>query len=448
MAFADLKNKAKEAFRRKNYDLAVQIYVEAFQFEANDGEAVEGFFQAAKKLTETKGKGLFGGMFSGVSLGGSRDPMKRMAAAFRTLAKNPDHKGTLMALGEAAVEAGQLEAAIGGYKRAADADTTDPEPWKRLGEALAKRGRIPEALQALDNAVKAAPRDQEALKLRKNVAAEGSLKIAGFETARSSRDLIKDKDVAQKLETQTRIQLTPEHAASEVAKVLEEVKAKPDDVRLRVRLGDLQLQRGDEQAALAAYEEAARLDPRNFDLRTRVGDLKLSFVETVYKVARTAAREHPDDAAAMAKAVAAEKTLIDARLEEYFRRVKEHPLDLAERFKLGRTLLAAGRVEEATGEFQQTVRDPNRKTDSLLLLAKCFEKSNLHGLALKKLEEAVADYPSLTNPRARDVHYEHADLLARTGQKEKARQIFERLYEEDITYRDVAARLKDLNPAS
>jgi tetratricopeptide (TPR) repeat protein len=448
MAFADLKNKAKEAFRRKNYDLAVQIYVEAFQFEANDQEAVEGFFQAAKKLAETRGKGLFGGMFSNVSLGGTRDPMKRMAQCFRALAKNPEHKGTLMSLGEAAVEAGQLEAAIGGYKRAAEVDTTDAEPWKRLGEALAKRGRIPEALAALDNAVKAAPRDQEAIKLRKNTAAEGALKISGFETAKSSRELIKDKDVAQKLETQTRLQLTPEHAAAEITKVLEQVTAEPNNPRVRVRLAELHLQRGDEEAALKAFEEALALDPRNFDLGTRIGDLKLGRYQHAYDAAKKAAAAAPDDAAAKAKVAEATKALIDARLVEYGRRVKEHPLDLAERFKLGRTLLAAGRVEEATGEFQQTVRDPNRKTDSLLLLAKCFEASNLPNLALKKLEEAVADYPSLTNPRAKDVHYEHASLLARTGQKEKARQIFERLYEEDISYRDVAARLKELAPAS
>jgi tetratricopeptide (TPR) repeat protein len=447
MAFADLKNKAKEAFRRKNYDLAVQIYVEAFQFEANDQEAVEGFFQAAKKLAETRGKGLFGGMFSNVSLGTTRDPMKRMAQCFRALAKNPEHKGTLMSLGEAAVEAGQLEAAIGGYKRAAEVDTTDPEPWKRLGEALAKRGRIQEATQALDNAVKANPRDQEAIKLRKNVAAEGALKISGFETAKSSRDLIKDKDVAQRLETQTRLQLTPEHAAAEVAKVIEQCKAEPTNARLRVRLADLQLQRGDEPAAIAALEEARTLDPRNFDLTVRLGDLRLGRFETALREARKALQEKPGDAALQAREAEAAKALIEARLEEFGRRVKEHPLDLAERFKYGKALLAAKRVEEATGEFQQTVRDPNRKTDSLLLLAKCFMESKLPNLALKKVEEAVADFPTLTTPRARDVHYEHADLLARTGNTEKARQIFERLYEEDITYRDVAKRLKELAPA-
>jgi tetratricopeptide (TPR) repeat protein len=443
MAFDDLKNKAKEAFRRKNYDLAVQIYVEAFQFQANDAEAVEGFFTSAKKLTESRGKGLFGGMFSGVGLSGGKDPMKRMASAFRALAKNPDHKGTLMALGESAAEAGQLEAAIGGYKRAAEQDTADPEPWKRLGQALAKRGRIPEALQALDNAVKAAPRDQEALKLRKDVAAEGALK-GGYETARSSRDLIKDKDVAQKLETEQRLQLTPEHAASEIEKVEAQCKAEPTNARMRVRLGELYLQRGEEAKALEAFEDALRTDPRNFDLSVRVGDQKLRAFEDGLRAARAATQQAPGDAAVRARETAAEKALIEARLVEYGRRVKEHPLDLAERFKLGRTLLAAGRTEEATAEFQQTVRDPNRKTDSLLLLARCFELSNLNGLALKKVEEAVADFPTLTSVKARDVHYAHADLLARVGKKDEARAIFERLYEEDITYRDVAARLKAL----
>lgn len=448
MAFADLKNKAKEAFRRKNYDLAVQIYVEAFQFEANDQEAVEGFFQAAKKLAETRGKGLFGGMFGKMSLSTIRDPLKRMAAAFRALAKNPEDKGTLMALGEAAVAAGQLEAAIGGYKRAAEADATDAEPWKRLGEALAKRGRIQEALSALDNAVKAAPRDQEAIKLRKNTAAEGALKISGFETAKSSRDLIKDKDVATKLEIETRLQLTPEHAASEIQKVLEQCKAEPQNGRLLVRLGDLQLQRGDEPAALRAFEDAVRLDPRNFDLSVRVGDIKLRVYEDAVRAARKALEAAPADPGLQGRVDAAEKALVDARLVEYTRRVKDHPLDLAERFKLGRTLLAAGRVEEATAEFQQTVRDPNRKIDSLLLMAKCFERSGLHSLALKKVEEAVTDFPSLTSQRAKDVHYAHADLLARTGNAARAREIFESLYEEDITYRDVAQRLKDLAPAS
>jgi len=80
MAVADLKTKARDAFRRRNYDLAIEMYLEALRFEANDPEMVDGFFQAARKAREMKGKTLFGGMFSKVSVSTSRDPAKRMAA--------------------------------------------------------------------------------------------------------------------------------------------------------------------------------------------------------------------------------------------------------------------------------------------------------------------------------------------------------------------------------
>jgi tetratricopeptide (TPR) repeat protein len=90
------------------------------------------------------------------------------------------------------------------------------------------------------------------------------------------------------------------------------------------------------------------------------------------------------------------------------------------------------------------VRDPNRKTDSLLLLGTCFEKKGLDSLAVKKLEEAVADFPAMTSPRAKDVYYAYADLLARQGEREKARKIFEQIFEVDIGYRDVSKRLDEL----
>ena len=46
-------------------------------------------------------------------------------------------------------------------------------------------------------ALKVDPRDQESLKARKNLAAEGALRSTGIEEAESSRDLIKDKGKQQ-----------------------------------------------------------------------------------------------------------------------------------------------------------------------------------------------------------------------------------------------------------
>jgi len=445
MAVSDLKHKAREAFRRKRYEMSVEAYQEYLKFQADDEEAVEGFFQAAHKLREGKGKRLFGGMLSKVSLSSSKDPLKRLASCFRALAKAPDDKRVLMALGDAAMEANASQAGIVAYRHAAQADPEDNEAWKRLGGALGRQGRIQEALKALAEAVRIKPRDQEALKLRKNLAAEGALKISGFETAASSRDLIKDKNVAKDLEMETRLQLTPEHAASEIEKVRAEIQAAPQDGRLRIRLGELLLQRAEEAAAIESFKTALGLDPANYDLSVRIGDIELSLLTGRYRAARDALHAAPEDDGAKGAHDTAYQALITASLEEYGRRVREHPLDLKERFRLGNWLLRSGKIDAALAEFQQTVRDPARKVDSLVLQARCFEKKGIQNLAAKKLEEAVGEFASLTGPKAKAVFYDYGDLLERTGKGEEARGIFERIVEEDAAYKDVLDRLAALS---
>lgn len=444
MAVKDLKNKGRDLFRRKQYELSIDAYLEYLRFEPDDEEAAEGFFQAAKKNRELKGKGLFGGMFKKMGVT-ARDPKKRINQALRALSKAPENKGLLMALGDAALDAGAMGTAAVAFNQAAEADPDDGEPFKRLGMALGRKGRIEEALNALRKACEINPKDQEANKLRKNLAAEGALKISGYETAKSSRDLIKDKTVAEELETEVRMQLTPEHAATEIEKLEEQVAANPEDPRLLVRLADLYEHKGDEVNALDRLEKALVVDGENYDLSVRIGDKKLRKVTDDYKAASEAMKAAPDDEGVKAAFATAKKALVAAKLTEHRRRVKEHPLDLTERFHLGRWQLEAGDVDNALAEFQQTVRDPNRKVDSLRFQAKCFEKKNLLGLAVKKLEEAVESFPSMASPKAKEVNYDYGDLLERQGQNEKAREVFEKIVEAEANYRDSLDRLSKLS---
>ncbi len=444
MAVKDLKNKGRDLFRRKQYELAIDAYLEYLRFEPDDEEATEGFFQAAKKNRELKGKGLFGGMFKKIGVT-ARDPKKRINQALRALSKAPENKGLLMALGDAALDAGAMGTAAVAFNQAAEADPEDGEPFKRLGMALGRKGRIEEALNALRKACEINPKDQEANKLRKNLAAEGALKISGYETAKSSRELIKDKDVAEELETEVRMQLTPEHAATEIDKLEEEVAANPDDPRLLVRLADLYEHKGDEVNALDRLEKALVVDGENYDLSVRIGDKKLRKVTDAYKTASEALKAAPDDEGAKSAFATAKEALVAAKLVEHGRRVKEHPLDLTERFHLGRWQLEAGDVDNALAEFQQTVRDPNRKVDSLRFQAKCFEKKNLLALAVKKLEEAAQSFPTLASPKAKEVNYDYGDLLERQGHKDKAREVFEKIVEAEANYRDSLDRLSKLS---
>src|SRR5262245_20220977 len=443
MGVTDLKAKAREAFKRKNYEHAVEVYVEAVQFAPDDIEIYEGLQQAAEKLREGKGKSLFGGVGK-LGLGAVRDPMKRIVASVRYLAKNPGDKGVLMDLGDAAETAGHLNGAVYAFRAAASADPNDNVAWKRLGALLYRQGKLKEASQAFGEAVKLDPKDQEAIKMRKNLAAEGALKVGGYETAKSSRELIRDKEIAGKLERDQRLQMTAQDAADEADRLRADIAKNPPNVsRLHIRLGEVLQQRGDVEAATKEYENAARLDPANYDITVRIGDIRLSQAQEAFAAARTAHEGSPT--AENEKALeAARGRLVEARLAEFGRRVKDHPTDLAERYKYGATLLMAGRLDEAIGEFQKTVQDPRRKTDSLLRLGECFEQKGMLDLAAKQVQKAAEDFPALNSDRAKEVYYRLAELHERRGAKEEAKREFMRIYEVDIGFKDVATRVTAL----
>lgn len=443
MGVADLKSKAREAFKRKNYEQAVEIYVAAFEFESNDLDLVEGFHQAATKLREGKGRSLFGGMGKlGLAMGG--DAQKKMLACVRYLAKNPEDKSAWMAFGTAGEAGGHWNTAAYAFRVAAKLDPEDNSAWKSLGAALYKQGKIKEASDAYGEAVRIDPKDQDALKMRKNLAAEGALKTAGYETAKSSRDLIKDKDVAGRLERDQRLQMTQQDATDEAARLRSEIEKNPaGSLRTRIRLADVLHQKGDLAGSLVELEKALALDPANYDLSVRIGDLKLATAQSDFEKVRDRFQADESDANRTALEAARAK-LLEIRLAEFQRRVKDHPTDLAERYKLGATFLMAGRLDEAIGEFQKTVQDPRRKTDSLLRMAECFEKKKMLDLAAKQVQKAAEDFPQLTTDRAKEIAYRLGELHERRGAKEDAKREYMRIFEVDIGYKDVSDRLNAL----
>ncbi|MBL9087085.1 MAG: tetratricopeptide repeat protein [Planctomycetia bacterium] len=443
MGVADLKSKARDSFKRKNYDLSVEMYLEVIQLDPNDIEALEGLHQAAEKRREGKGKSLFGGM-GRLGIASVRDPQKKIAAAARHLAKNPDDKEAWMSLGEAGEAGNFLNAAQFGFKMAAKLDPEDNTAWKSLGAALYRQGKIKEASDAYGEAARIDPKDQEALKMRKNLAAEGALKQGGYETAKSSRELIKDKEVAGRLERDTRLQLTDQDATDEAARLRADLEKNPANAtRTRLRLADVLQQQGNTDAALEQLELVLKTDPGNYDLSIRIGDMKLQKLQVPYDEARRryAVSETDENLAAFQ---AARTALVEARLAEYGRRVREHPTDLGERFRLGLVLLMANRLDEAIGEFQKTVQDPRKKTDSLMRLADCFEKKNLLDLAVKQVAKAAEDFPQLNSDRAKEITFRLGELHEKRGAKEDARREYTKIYEVDISYRDVGAKLEGL----
>ncbi|MFB3066282.1 MAG: tetratricopeptide repeat protein, partial [Planctomycetota bacterium] len=149
-----LIEKAQGAVKKRNYDYAISIFLEAVNFAPNNRVAREGLRAAELRKYEagypSKLAILFGTLGNKLGillarLGKKGNPEGYMMACEKYLVKDPKSLKVNMALGDAAAMAGHLEAAIVAYNNAAEHHSEDITALKHLGALLWKRGDIREA---------------------------------------------------------------------------------------------------------------------------------------------------------------------------------------------------------------------------------------------------------------------------------------------------------------
>lgn len=432
---------AADAVKRRNHPLAIKIYSQVLAIQPDYGEARDGlrkalFGKAALKKPSKLTAILFGGVhWLTAHLLRLCGQHAGAANAFeRYLASDPLSEGSNLALGMALKRAGHRRSALAVFAAFAQQQPRCLLAARSAGALLYEQGKLHEALQFYEMALKVDPRDQEALKARKDLAAEGAIKSSGIETAQSSRDLIKDKSLQQKLEQQGRLQLSPEELQKQLDQSEEALQQSPDDVALLRRVGKLREQNKDLRGALDCMEAAAQKAPGDAELQDLAGDLRLRLQEQYVQKAMA----RGDNAAAER----AERALNEARAQEYRRRIERNPADLALRFQLGAALFELREYEPAIAELQQAVKDPRKKADAQFLLGRAFRGKNLPDLALGQYEKALQ--AAGNGPLAKDVLYEMGGLCEEQGKRETALQHYARILEQDIGYRDVAQRVDRL----
>lgn len=432
---------AADAVKRRAYPLAVKIYSQVLAIQPDYGDARDGlrkalFAKAAQKPTSKLVAILGGGvhLLTGHLLRICGQHNGAANAFERYLALDPLHEGSNLALATSLRKAGHRRSALAVFAAYAQQQPRCLLAARSAGALLYEQGKLHEALAFYEMALKVDPRDQEALKARKDLAAEGALKSTGIESAQSSRELIKDKSLAQKLEQQSRIQLSPEELDRQIAATEEELQQKSGDPALLRRMGKLLEHKKDLRGALECLESAAQKLPDDQDLLDQVGDLRLRVQESF--VQKAIAR---GDSAAAERA---ERALNEARATEYRRRIDKNPADLGLRFSLGSALCELRDFDAAIAELQQAVKDPRKKAEAMFLLGRAFRGKGLPDLALGQYEKALAAAGQAT--LAKDALYEMGGLCEEQGKRDAALLHYGRILEQDIGYRDVAQRVDRL----
>ncbi|MHC5209443.1 MAG: tetratricopeptide repeat protein [Planctomycetota bacterium] len=444
MDIAKFLEKAQQALRKRNAEQAIALYRQVLVAKPGHGPARQGLMGAYRRRAELKNgpsmleKAAAKSVYA-ASLG--LRSSKRWAAVVKScdaaLEKNP-YNGQLVALlGEGLEALGHKEEALAAWRAQVDADDSDVLALKAAGRLHYELRQIPEAIECLERAHALDKHDPEVERLRKNLAAEGTLANTRYETATSSRDVIKDKEGMRRLEAEQRGH--GERAATgDLDALREQFLSSPDSVDVRRRMVKAFSAAGRHDEAIAALDAALATREGDEALQEARGDLTLAVNEAALRLAATGG-----DAETL-KRLKAERTALE--VEEFGRRVRLHPGDAGARVRLARAHYRSGDTDHAIEHFQAAIVDPRFKLDSQQGLGACFVRKGLFPLAARQFEAALEASGGVGGEKGKEICY-HLGLVAeRMNDRSGALARYLAVYEVDINYRDVAKKIEELSP--
>src|SRR5213594_3405410 len=209
-----------------------------------------------------------------------KDPQRAIEMLEKVLEEEPYNRQANLVLKEAALAADWPDIGVFALRTLLEENPRDVKVLHDLGRLYRQLGDHEEEVEIYNQISAINPLDAEALRLGKDASARASMKRGGWTQAESYRDLIKDKDVAMSLEQQSRMRLTGESLDQQIAETYALHQAEPANVDLARRLGTLNEQKEDFQAAIRWYQYAVDLTKgADAGLVRKASDLKIKCLE-------------------------------------------------------------------------------------------------------------------------------------------------------------------------
>lgn len=443
----ELYEKGSAALQRQNLDYALALFNQVLQNEP-------GFYDCREALRATQfkkaGAGssflkkMFGSASSSPLLAKAQiflrsNPLEAIQIAEQILNSDPASVSAHRVLAEAALEAGLLRTAVLSLEIALKNSPKDREIAMRLGEALTLAGQVSRAETVYTELQKAYPTDNAIAQALKNLSANRTMSEGGYETIAggqgSYRDMLKDKQEAVSIEQENR-QVKSDDVADRLMLEYEGRLAKePDNLNLLRMMAQLCTQKNDFARALGFYSQITATEGGNDpSLERAITDTHLRKFDFAISQLDPASPNYAEARGAL------ESERQSFQIEDARRRADKYPNDLQIRFELGELYIKQGKISEAIQEFQKAQVNPNRRIAALSYLGQCFAHRGMWDLAARTLQNAIREKQGFDDEK-KELIYSYGQVLEKMGKVEEAMEQFKQIYEMDIGYKDVAAKV-------
>jgi len=444
-------SRAKTAEQSKNHDYAIALLQAVLKDEplflegrrllrAVEIQKYESLGSFARQMTSMK---MTGGMMKFSS--GKKTPEEQLIQAEEILAQDPYNLKANASIGEAGTALGYPEFKCFAYETLAKGKPTDKAILNSLAEAYMEAKDAAKAEKTYARILEIDPRDGDALSGLKNASAAFASKKGNWETATDYRDILKSKTESEQLEQGAKVVKSADAIEEQIKLTFEKHQAEPTNPNHSKAIAKLFEQKNDYGSAIQWYEHAFEAGGKvDSSLEKVIGDLRLKKAEKELQALRAevAGQTDPElQAQAQAAIEQKEKELNDVRLFQAEARVRAQPNEGEFRYDLGEALYKIGEYKRATEELQQSLKQPSVRYQALNLMGQTFMKRGMFDFAVKQLALAESELVGMDELK-KEIVYNLGLVYELIKQPEKALDQWKKIYEVDMAYRDVAARVE------
>lgn len=447
---------AETVSEAKNYDYAVEMYINGLRHDPDNMTRHEELLEVAKRRKVAGGKkaGLkdklksigpdaVAKMLDAEKIWAMDFGESSLMREFMKRAVEADHAEPDLELGEVAFWIGSMALDIPGLK-------PKSKDFIQLRDLFAAIGRYDKAVHACKKAIQLDPKNDQLLSDLKGLEAENYSATSTSTQEGGFRENVADAEHA--LEAQkgnTRAESAVDQA---INKRRAEYEEDPEDVDRLSKLVDALLKKEayeEEEQAMKLLAKAHQ-QTGQYRYKVRVGDVKMKQYNRELRDLRKNLEVAPDDDYFTGRLKETVKEKLEFELGEYQERVKNYPTDLKLKYELGKRMYQVGLIDEAIGLLQDAKREPKSKGQAYLLLGRCFMHKEWVDEAIATLGEAIESHQMLDDSLGKELRYDKMTALMQSAEQhnklehaEEANQIASDLLQADIKYKDIMDKKKE-----
>jgi len=433
------------AYNKQNLDYAITLFTDVLQKEPAFYDCREAL-RAAQFRKGGKAFGIFkkflgqaAPALAKAQIALRTNPPEALHCAEQVLNEDPKNHAAHELLARAAMNVGLPKTAVLSLEIVFKATPTDRGVAIRLAQALVAAGQVARADKIYSDLLAVNPADLEVARAYKDLGARRTIHEKGYAEFGSNqgsyRDALKDKEEAVTLEQESRTLKAEDVSDRLLAEYQGRLSREPGNPKVLRSIADLHAQSGRHDEALALYQQIIELEGRkDASLEKVIADVRLRQFATRIEALDPG---EPDDSE---RRTALERERDDFELNDCRQRAERFPTDLGIRFELGQIYFRTQRIPEAIQELQKAQSHPHRRLAAMGLLARCFARRSMNDLAARTFQNALKEKPVFDDEK-KELLYELGLVLEKMGKSGEAIEQFKMIYENDIGFRDVAARV-------